>query len=369
MAGGGGARLWPASVPERPKQLLDPLLESPPSSYATSLLARTVERIRPLIDRDDIWVVTHTEQAEGAHRALPELTEQHILSEPHGRNTAPAIALFAVHVRAHCPSDDPTLLIFPADHHVSTRGSFEHGLRTACAHAELADAMVSLGITPTEASAGYGYIERGMEPVAPVSALESSAVYPVTRFIEKPSAERARELLAGGRFLWNSGIFVTRLSRLERELQHHCPDLWQALRPVAVALGQGDPLRLREATQAAYASISAQSIDVAVMERATGLRVVPATFEWTDLGTWQAVYELAAKDEHGNVELSAGPRPLLIDTQRCLAWGDSAQIAVIGLEDILVVQCGDRVLVAPRSRAQDVRQIVHDLLEREERKP
>lgn len=369
MAGGGGARLWPASVSERPKQLIDPLLEAPVSSYTHSLLSRTVDRITPIASPDDVWVVTGVEQRAGVGEALPSVARDHVLTEPVGRNTAAAIALSAVHLRARVGSEDPTLLVFPADHYVDRLPAFQRCLATACVHAEETHAIVTLGIPPQGPSTSYGYIERGTGIVTAVGAAELEVVYPVLRFVEKPTLEWARHFVDSGRFLWNSGIFVMRLSRIERELATHCPDVWDALRPVAAALARGDRSEATRATDLAYATMRAVPIDVAVMEKTSELRVVPATFEWTDLGSWEALYDLATKDAESNAKIWASREPVLVDARRCLAWSDHAQIAIIGLDDVAVVHSGDRVLVMPRDRAQDVRRVVHELTERERTEP
>lgn len=365
MAGGGGARLWPASIPERPKQLLDPLLEARPSAPSRSLIARTIERLQPLVDGDDCWIVTRFDQVHGIEHALPDLPRTRILPEPEAKNTAAAIALFAVRLRSRFRDDDPTVMVFPADHHIEDPTTFEHCVRTACQHAEGLDTFVTLGIQPHEASTGYGYIERATEALAPVGLDECGPLFNVARFVEKPDEARARQFLQSGHFLWNAGIFIARLSTIEEALRVHTPLLWDALRPVAEALERGSEADVAAATAAAYASIPSLSIDVAVMEKAANLRVLPADFGWTDLGSWEAVYELARKDEDGNAKLWAGPEPIVLESRGCLAWSEQAQVALVGLEDVLVVQCGSRILVTHRDRAQDVRQILDELRRRD----
>jgi len=364
MAGGGGARLWPASTPDRPKQLTDPLLERASEPRGKSLLARTVTRLLGVVDLNDVWVVTATDQRSGVMDAVPDLPAQRIVGEPCGRNTAAAIALSAIHLRASAGASDLIVMVLPADHHIASTTALARHLRGACAIAEHTGAIVTLGITPTTPSNAYGYIERTDDPGASVPGDEGVASYGVSRFVEKPPEALARMFLESGRFLWNSGIFVMRLSRIERDLELHCPQTWTALRPVARALERGDLAGAYAESERAYASIPAVPIDVAVMEKTDHLSVVPAAIEWTDLGSWDAVYAAAPKDEHGNVRLCAGPETVLIDAHGCLTWSDRAQIAVIGLDDIAVVQCEDRVLVMPRNKAQDVRWVLRALRDR-----
>lgn len=343
MAGGGGTRLWPASTPERPKQLFDPLLQG------KSLLRRTVERLEGFVAPEHIWVVTTRDQQEQVIAALPEVRPEHVIGEPFGRNTAPAIALAVRRLAADHP--EATLVALPADHHVRDPEAFRQRLATAVAHAEAASCLVALGITPDHAATGYGWIERDEEPLAPVDGDAGAPVFVAKRFVEKPDETRAREFLEHGRYLWNAGIFVMPVVRIAAELAQHCHDTWEALG----ALPLDD----------AYARIHPEPIDTAVMEKQTDLRVVPADVGWTDLGSWRAVSEIAHRDEHGNAGISDDAAPVLFDCEGTLAWAEGMQVAVVGMRDVAVVCSGNRVIVCPLDRAQEVRSVVEALRERE----
>lgn len=366
MAGGDGTRLWPASIPERPKQLLDPLLESGRVGPRTnSLLFRTVKRLEPLIQPDATWIVTAKAQVQRVRDATSTIPALHVVAEPQARNTAAAIALGAIYLRDFVgPHEDPTLVVLPADHHITHTVYFHELLETACLHAEAVDAVVTLGITPDRPATSFGYIERTHTPCPAVDGDGGIEVFVASHFVEKPDHERAQLLFQRGNYLWNAGIFIMRLSRIERELQCHSA-AWAALRPVAEALARGDSARADEAAAIAYAKLDdPQPIDIEVMEKIDGLRVIPADVGWTDLGSWQAIYDLAEKDQWGNAAIYGGRPPVLLDAEGCLTWSEEAQIAIIGLQNIAVIHSGDRILVMPRDRAQDVRTVVRSLHER-----
>lgn len=345
MAGGGGTRLWPASTQDRPKQLFDPLLAG------KSLLRRTVERLEGFVDPEGIWIVTTQDQHAQVLEALPEVRPEHVIAEPFGRNTAPAIALAVRHLAADHP--DATLVALPADHHVRDPMRFRECLAAAAAHAEAAHCLVTLGIQPDHPATGYGWIERADEPLDAVADDGGLRAFAVRRFVEKPDEARAREYLSSGRWLWNAGIFVMPVVRIATELATHCPETWEALATL--------PLEV------AYAKIRGEPIDTAVMEKQRDLRVVPADVGWTDLGSWRAVLEISARDEHGNAIAAADAAPpVLLDCAGTLAWAEGVQVAVVGGRDIAVICTRDRVLVCPLDRAQEVRRVVEALREREE---
>ena len=345
MAGGGGTRLWPASTPERPKQLFDPLLAG------KSLLRRTVERLEGFVEPDGLWVVTTREQHAQVVEALPEVAQQHVIAEPRGRNTAPAIALAVRRLAADHP--DATLVALPADHHVRDPKRFRECLGAAAAHAEAAHCLVTLGIEPDHPATGYGWIERSEDALDPVPGDEGVRAFGARRFVEKPDVAHAREYLSSGRWLWNAGIFVMPVVRIATELATHCPETWEALATL--------PL------EEAYDRIEGEPIDTAVMEKQHDLRVVPADVGWTDLGSWRAVLAISPRDEQGNaIAVADAAPPVLLDCVGTLAWSDGVQVAVVGGRDIAVICTNGRVLVCPLDRTQDVRRVVEMLREREE---
>jgi len=356
LAGGGGTRLWPASTPARPKQLLQ-LSERPP----TTLLAAAVERARRLVPLERIFIVTNIALVPAVQAAVPELAAVNILPEPRGRSTAPCVALALLHVRQRlrergCSEEQvarATLAVLPADHHIGEVDLFTALLELACEQAEEQGGIVTLGVEPRGPSTAYGYIERGPEPLARRGA---AYVYPALRFVEKPDAARARIFVDTGRFLWNAGIFVMPLGRAAEELERHARPLWRALAPVAAALtGHRDPW---PAVVAAYEKITAEPIDIAVMEKQRDLCVIPMRLPWTDLGSWSAMHSALPKDSRDNVVVAPATAGVqLIDSEGVLVWSEGLEVAVLGMRDVAVVISGGRVLVCPLDRAEDVRRL------------
>lgn len=356
MAGGGGTRLWPASTPTRPKQLLQ-LSERPPCN----LLAAAVERGRRLVPLERIYVVTNVALAPAVHAAIPDVPAANVISEPRPRSTAPCVALALLHVRQHLrdqawPEEQverAVVIVLPADHHIADPLAFNALLELACEHAEEHGRIVTLGVEPRRASTGYGYIERGPEPLA---RRGDGYVYPALRFVEKPDAVRAQIFLETGVFLWNCGVFVMPLGRLALEFARHAAPLWAALAPVGVALARReDPW---PAAVAAYEQITAEPIDIAVMEKQRDLCVVPMRVPWTDLGSWAALHEALPKDAHDNVVVAPRSVPVqLLDSAGSLVWSEDLEVAVLGMTGVAVVVSGGRVLVCPLDRAEEVRRL------------
>lgn len=356
MAGGGGTRLWPASTPTRPKQLMH-LSQHPPHT----LLAAAVERARLLVPASRIFVVTSMALAPAIQAAAPELVARNVITEPRPRSTAPCLALALLHVRQVLREQKLSeeqvartlVTVLPADHHIPAVEAFTRLLKFAGEYAGQRGCIVTLGIQPRRPSTGYGYIERGPEPLGRDG---DAFVYPALRFVEKPDAVRAQIFVDSGRYLWNAGIFLMPLGRISAEIERHAPRLAGALAPVAWALTAGeDPW---PATVAAYDALTAEPIDIAVMEKQRDLCVVPMAVPWTDLGSWEAMREALPKDGHGNVVVA--PRTAgveLIDAKNSLVWSEGLDVAVIGLQGVAVVVSGGRVLVCRLDRSEEVRRL------------
>jgi mannose-1-phosphate guanylyltransferase len=336
LAGGGGTRLWPASRRTRPKQLLT--LGGP-----ESLLAATHRRLRASFEADRILVVTAADQAEGVRAALPALPTQNLVIEPAARNTAAAVGLGTVHV-ARRAGDNATVAVFPADHHIADETSFAAAVGLALAHAP--EAIVTIGLRPTHPETGFGYIQRG-PGVAP-------GVHAVARFVEKPTVEKAAAYVAGGEHLWNAGMFFFTTGALLAAARTHLPDLGRALDQLRAA----DDLTAAE--RSLYPAVPAISIDHGIMEKAGGLRVVPASFGWNDVGSWAALGAIRALDDRGNVV--AGDT-VVKESRGSIVLGEPGAplVAVLGADDLVVVATRDAVLVTRKDRAQDVRTVVDAL--------
>ena len=347
LSGGAGTRLWPISRAAFPKQLMPLLTER-------SLLQETLLRLKPdgqfaepivACNEEHRFLVGEQLREIGVHPAA-------ILVEPTGRNTAPALAAAAILVAEKDPA--AVILMAPSDHHVGKPEALRRAVADALPAAE-AGYLVTFGIPPARPETGYGYIEAG-EPLN-----EAPACRRVRRFLEKPDAETAARFAASGRHLWNSGLLLFGARHFLDELKRFEPELLAAVeRALAAAKKDLDFLRLDPDAFGAAKSIS---VDYAVLERTPKTAVVPVEMGWTDVGSWSSLWEIAPKDADGNVIIGDA---LAIDVKNSYIRGDSRLIAVLGLENVMVVDTADAVLVVARDRAQDLRKVV-DRIERDGR--
>ncbi len=337
LCGGSGSRLWPMSRQLLPKQFL-------PLVTGRTLLQDTATRARDAAGETQMLVICNEAHRFLVHDQLSEVgIEARIVLEPAGRNTAAAVAVAAV----ACEKDDPILLVLASDHAIRGADAFKAAVSQAATVA--GDGMlVTFGIAPTRPDSGFGYIERG-DPLA-------GSAYKVRRFVEKPAEKEARAMIASGKVFWNSGMFAFGARRLLEELGRFRPDILEASR-AAVATGSDDLGFLRLGKEA-FLACPPEAIDRAVMERTTQAAVIPAAFEWSDVGSWGALWELAEKDAAGN---AARGDVQLQDTKGSLVFGDRRLVATLGVKDLIIVDSDDALLVADRSRSQDVREVVEDL--------
>lgn len=334
LAGGSGTRFWPLSRRRSPKQLL--ALEG-----EDSLLQNTVERLAPLIAPTEVWVCTTQELADAVRAQLPEVPAAQILAEPRGRNTAPAIG-WALSMMPSAVRDE-VVAVLPADHRLTDAAAFRDALSRAGHAVRRDDFVVTLGVEPRWPETGYGYLELG-EELDPTTGLRR-----VVRFTEKPDRELAETYFAGGRHLWNAGIFVFRGSTLLGHLERFEP---------AIADGLAELARSPERTAEIYAELPAVSIDYGVMERLETIATLPLDVGWSDLGSWEALTEVLPGDEDGNRRRGD---VLAIDAEDNLLYAEHGTVAALGVSGLVVVSTGDTVLVMPRERSQEVRRIVDAL--------
>ncbi len=336
MAGGAGTRFWPMSRKRRPKQLL------PLGPGGEPLLAATVRRISAVVPPERIYVVTASVIADAVASMLPDVPRENILAEPAARNTAPCVGWAAAHVRRRDPRG--VIAVLPADHYIAEEDALLSAMRTGMAAAVQGD-IVTVGIRPTRAETGYGYVEVG-DPIAP-------NVHRARRFVEKPNRQRAEQFLASGNYLWNAGMFFFRADVILDAIGKHLPGLGEALTRFDRAAAEGREL---EEVEASYAGLPSVSIDHGVMEKAGGVAVVPCSCGWSDLGSWTTAWELAEKDAQGNALPEGG---IALDASGCYATTVGGKVvALVGVRDLVVVDTEDALLVIPRSRAQQVKDIV-----------
>lgn len=333
MAGGRGTRFWPRSRTLRPKQFLAMVGEH-------SLLKQTSDRLQPRFRPEHIFVVTTEDLAEQTRQLLPELPAANLLVEPEGRNTAPCLALALVELERRFK--EGVMVVLSADHFISEPDRFLDDIDTAVNHAAQKSALVTFGIKPSYPETGYGYIETEGE----------GRILSVKAFREKPDVATAIGYLQTGRHYWNAGMFVWTLADMRQELNRHCPDMLSPLDAWVQAGAQTATLR------EAYGKTPKNSIDYALMEKSDRVAVVPATFAWSDVGSWPAVAEFHEADAEGNVTQG---EVILLDSKNCAIYGGQRLIAGSGLEDLIVVDEADALLICHRDKAQDVKKIVDRL--------
>ena len=338
MAGGSGTRFWPLSRKARPKQFLALATDRP-------LLVETVRRLEGLATPGRTYVVCGPVHARAVRRLLPRLPAANVLVEPIARNTAPAIGLATLHVRARDP--DGVLAVLPSDHHVADVPGFRAVLGRAAKVAR-SGVLVTIGIEPSRPETGYGYIRVGEQ--LPGGAARVKA------FVEKPDAATAAGYLASGEYLWNGGIFVFTARAMLDAIGRHMPELAAVLDRIAPTLGTS---RYGAALKKYFPTAKPVSIDYGVMEKAAEIAVVPGAFGWSDVGSFAALPEVRPADEAGNVVVGKGA--VLVDSAGCVVVGSGRPLGLVGLRDLVVVDSGDAVLVVPRDRSQDVRAVVQSL--------
>lgn len=339
MAGGSGTRFWPASRKARPKQLLA-------LTGSRSLLQQTVARLAPLCQPERVLIVTGRSHAQAVIDQLPQVPGPNTLAEPLPRNTAAAVGLAAQWVARRDPS--AVCLVLPADHLITDEDLFRATLQRAAQAATQDDVLVTLGLTPRYPATGFGYIETGDE-VDP----QPPQVCRVRAFHEKPDLAVAQAYLHGGRHLWNSGMFAWRAQVILDQIGRHLPDLAAGLRELAPHLGGPGQ---DKALAAIYPKLPSISIDHGVLEKSDALRVVRADFGWSDVGSWEAMTDLWPADAAGNS--CQDGRVLAIDAQDNVVSAGPRLTALLGVSGLVAVVTDDVLLILPKDRCQDVRQII-----------
>ena len=342
MAGGVGTRFWPRSRTNSPKQFLEILGQG-------TMIENTLDRLKPLVDQKDVFVVTNRVQEEMLRALVPWVPSQNILSEPLGRNTAACIGLAALWIERINP--EGVMVVSPADHVVQDHEEFLRILRLAVRVAEEKDALVTIGIKPTHPETGYGYIQNAEEEIDR-NEHRGEGVYRVKTFAEKPNLETAEHFLKSGDFLWNSGIFIWKARVILREIEMHLPDLYEQLRDVSKTMGT--PV-YEQTLEHAYRIIRSISIDYGIMEKAGNVYVVKGDFGWSDVGSWDEVVRLTPRDAEGN---SSKGRVFSFDSKNNYIDAGNKVVAVLGIEDLVVISTDDALLICKKGRSQEVKDVV-----------
>jgi len=342
LAGGSGERFWPLSRRNRPKQLLRLVSER-------TLLEETVARLEGFVPTERVLILTNIEQEKGVRDLLEGFPKQNIIAEPAKRDTAAAVALGAGWVAARDHS--ATMLALPADHVIADRAAFQETMKTAAAAAEETGALITIGIKPTWACPGFGYIEQG-EPVR-LRSDGKIAVHRVVRFREKPNVDLAESFLRKGNFRWNAGMFVWSVPTVLSEFNRHAPELADFISQVR------SPKDLDKILHERFVKLPRISFDYAIMEKTEHVLVVEASFDWDDVGSWQAVARYFKKDEHGN---AANGALTALDSSDNIVFNDGeTTIALLGVHNLIVVRTGDAILICHRHQAEKIKNLVGKL--------
>jgi mannose-1-phosphate guanylyltransferase len=345
MAGGRGERFWPESRLARPKQLL-------PIVGDTAMLAQTVQRLEGLVAPQDIFVITNAEQRAAVLEVCPNLDSAKVIGEPMGRDTAAAVGLATILVRREDPQASFAML--PADAVIHDAQGLRNTLEAAFQAAEAQPVLTTIGITARFPATGYGYMQQG-EPIADYAG---RTVYQVRRFVEKPNEPTAQSYLESGDYFWNAGMFVWSVTSIAAELEKNTPNLWAALQAMDAGLAAG--LGLDEQLAAHYPQLEKISIDYAIIEKATNVVMVESGFDWDDVGEWPAIARHYPADSAGNVvrgaahlEASSGNIVFSRDPDHL--------VALLGVDDLIVVKTEDATLVCHKDKAQDLKALVQSI--------
>jgi len=342
MAGGIGSRFWPVSRVNHPKQFLDIL------GAGKTLIQQTYERFVHLVPAENIFVVTANEYLGITKEQLPQLPEENIIGEPFRKNTAPCIAYISFKLRKMNP--EASLIVAPADHLILQEDKFLEVCNDALKFVNHFNALVTIGIKPTYPNTGYGYIQHEDAPATP-------GVHKVKTFTEKPNLELAKTFIASGDFLWNSGIFIWKIKNGIDAFHKHMPEMYELFLSEEEKLNTPDE---KEIIEEIYPQCSNISVDFGVMEKANNVYVIPASFGWSDLGTWNSAWDNMEKDYLENAV--AGDRVIVFDTSKCVVHVPDDKLVVLqGLENFIVADTKDVLLICHKDKEQEIKEYVAEV--------
>jgi len=336
MAGGVGSRFWPRSKKKLPKQLLKIFGDH-------TMIQATVNRLSGLVEKENIFVITNELQRSEVVNQLADVPPENIIEEPFGRNTAACIGLASVIIKAKDP--DAVTIVLPADHIIKDEDKFRQILENSAKYANKSKGLVTIGITPTRPETGYGYIQINDTPVA-------ENIYKVYTFAEKPNYATAVRFVDSGDFLWNSGMFIWRTDIILDEIKNLMPDLYEGLVEIEKSLTSPN---FKEKLKTVYAQLKKISIDYGIMEKSSKVFLTKGSFNWSDVGSWEEVYQLSEKNENGNATVGNVYTKMVADSY---IYSPDKVTAVIGLDNVIVINHHDTLLICRRDKAQDVKEIV-----------
>jgi len=342
MAGGVGSRFWPKSRLALPKQFLDIL------GIGKTLIQLTYDRFAQIVPKENIYIVTHEHYTQTVKDQLPELSDNQILSEPIRKNTAPCIAYISFKIREINPY--ASMVVAPSDHLVVRNDVFADVIKKGLHFVDESDSLVTLGIVPTRPDTGYGYIQF-------LDNHRSGDIYKVKTFTEKPNLELAKNFLKSGDFLWNSGIFIWNVRSILAEFKKGLPEIYEAFED---GKGKYNTDQEKPFIAHAYTLCKNISIDYGIMEKAENVFVIPADIGWSDLGTWQSLYDKYDKDQHGNAV--AGKNIMVFDAKDNMIMSPNGKLVVLqGLEGYCVIDTEDALLICKRDKEQEIKHMTADV--------
>lgn len=342
MAGGKGERFWPRSRVTLPKQFLNL------TDDGKTMIQLTVERISPLVDIEDVYIATNKVYKSLVMEQLPGIPPENILCEPVGRNTAPCVGLGAVAINKKY--EDANMLVLASDALIKNNEIFVDTLKDAIEVADKGENLVTIGITPNYPETGYGYINFDKDN-------KLGASNAVKRFVEKPDLARAKEYLATGEYLWNSGMFIWKVSTILKNFKKFMPDIYEGLLTIQASMGTASYEKTLEETFTAFRS---ESVDYGIMEHADNIYSIPGNFGWDDVGSWLAVGRIKENDDKGNVVKG---NVVTVNTENSVIEGGEKLIATVGLRDIIVVDTPDATLISTKENAGEIKQVLAALRE------
>ncbi len=346
LAGGSGTRFWPVSRNHIPKQLLNLFGKK-------TLLANTVDRVSSLIPKERILILTNALQAPEIAKLLPDFPAANIISEPEKRDTAPAIALGIGLVAARDP--EATMVVLPSDQLIQDTAAYDQIMRASLATAGASDLLLTIGIRPTWPCPSYGYVERG-DAITPFPGCGETRTHKVLRFTEKPDPQTAKGFLEAGTFSWNAGIFIWSIASVCKELETYCPELASF---ITKCIASRNP---QETISSDFSNLPKLSIDYALMERSSRIAMMEATFDWDDVGSWPSVakyLDADPSDNRANCDLTQ------IESAGNIVFSrEGKKIALLGVDNLIVVETADAILVASKEKADEIKKVVEDLPER-----
>ena len=342
MAGGRGERFWPKSRNDFPKQFLSL------TSDGKTMIQKTVQRILPLVSYDDIFIVTNQKYVGLVKEQLPQIPDENILAEPMAKNTAPCIGLACAVIRKKY--QDAMMLVLPSDHLIRYEPMYIDTLKQAISVAEQDNTLVTIGITPTYAETGYGYINFSRD-----TQENRMCVYKVNRFVEKPDIDTAKKYLASGDYLWNSGMFVWKVSSIMNDFARFLPETYEGLERIEESVGQDN---FEQVLRTEFEKFKSESIDFGIMEKSDSIYVVSGSFGWDDVGSWLALERINTTNEYGSYVKGD---VITINTKRSIVSGGKRLIAMVGVEDMIVVDTDDTILICAKDSAQDIKKVIENL--------